>query len=114
MRKITPATSATFLVEHGAPFLHDRCPAGRRWCACLSTCERACAERVILKDGWLGRTRHDGSDPNPGRSVPASCCSGLDMSPRGHGPMRKEITDGVRRRDTMKAIVQDTYGSPDV
>jgi NADPH:quinone reductase-like Zn-dependent oxidoreductase len=28
--------------------------------------------------------------------------------------MRKEITDGVRRRDTMKAIVQDTYGSPDV
>jgi hypothetical protein len=28
--------------------------------------------------------------------------------------MRKEITDGVHRRDTMKAIVQETYGSPDV
>jgi NADPH:quinone reductase-like Zn-dependent oxidoreductase len=28
--------------------------------------------------------------------------------------MRSEIIDGVHRRDTMKAIVQDTYGSPDV
>src|SRR3989441_6282375 len=28
--------------------------------------------------------------------------------------MRGEIIDGVHRRDTMKAIVQDTYGSPDV
>src|SRR3954469_18751616 len=28
--------------------------------------------------------------------------------------MRKETTDAVRRRDTMKAIVQDTYGSTDV
>jgi NADPH:quinone reductase-like Zn-dependent oxidoreductase len=28
--------------------------------------------------------------------------------------MRKEITDGVHRRDTMKAIVQETYGSPNV
>jgi NADPH:quinone reductase-like Zn-dependent oxidoreductase len=28
--------------------------------------------------------------------------------------MRNEITDGVHRRDTMKAIVQETYGSPDV
>src|ERR1700675_2183368 len=28
--------------------------------------------------------------------------------------MRKEIIDGVDRRDTMKAIVQDTYGSTDV
>src|SRR5256712_11558337 len=28
--------------------------------------------------------------------------------------MRKEIIDGAHRRDTMKAIVQDTYGSPDV
>ena len=28
--------------------------------------------------------------------------------------MRNEIIDGVHRRDTMKAIVQDIYGSPDV
>jgi NADPH:quinone reductase-like Zn-dependent oxidoreductase len=28
--------------------------------------------------------------------------------------MRKETIDGVHRRDTMKAIVQDRYGSPDV
>jgi NADPH:quinone reductase-like Zn-dependent oxidoreductase len=28
--------------------------------------------------------------------------------------MRKEIIDGVDRRNTMKAIVQDTYGSADV
>jgi NADPH:quinone reductase-like Zn-dependent oxidoreductase len=28
--------------------------------------------------------------------------------------MRNEIIDGVYRRDTMKAIVQDTYGSPGV
>src|SRR5207244_1802645 len=28
--------------------------------------------------------------------------------------MRGEIIDGVHRRDTMKASVQDTYGSPDV
>src|SRR6266498_4780849 len=30
------------------------------------------------------------------------------------GAMRKEIIDRVHRRDTMKAIVQDTYGTPDV
>jgi NADPH:quinone reductase-like Zn-dependent oxidoreductase len=28
--------------------------------------------------------------------------------------MLKQIIDGVHRRDTMKAIVHDTYGSPDV
>jgi NADPH:quinone reductase-like Zn-dependent oxidoreductase len=28
--------------------------------------------------------------------------------------MRKEIIDSVHRRDTMTAIVQDTYGSPDI
>jgi hypothetical protein len=28
--------------------------------------------------------------------------------------MGDEIINGVHRRDTMKAIVQDTYGSPDV
>jgi hypothetical protein len=28
--------------------------------------------------------------------------------------MRKEITDGVHRRDTTKAIDQETYGSPEV
>jgi NADPH:quinone reductase-like Zn-dependent oxidoreductase len=28
--------------------------------------------------------------------------------------MRKEMIDGVDRGDTMKAIVQDTYGSADV
>ena len=27
---------------------------------------------------------------------------------------RKEIIDGVHGRDSVKAIVQDTYGSPDV
>src|SRR5215218_9479273 len=34
--------------------------------------------------------------------------------PSSRRAMRNEIIDGVHGRDTMKAIVQDIYGSPDV